>query len=211
MKIYLNWTDFKTNVTNKNALRYVDRTDFYSLSYGEFESSIIKDSGADQTDFETNYKTSANKSAPALIGIQEQVPFAKPDFRTKRSKTSSIITVAVNTTEDIDYLLTEERYVSGGAIIYNSAEMGDYITASVYDKDGIIPEAYRTALCESWPVVAQYIVGEWIPKGDCIYTIDTYPLNAKVTAGLYLRVSYTAINSGAERKVGINYFLTKKI
>lgn len=65
MNIYLAWTQFKVQVSHKAKLRYVDRETFYALTYvddgGDFECSIIKDSGADQVDFEANYKSLANK------------------------------------------------------------------------------------------------------------------------------------------------------
>ena len=67
MKIFLAWSDFKTRVASKSKLRFVDRDSFYYIYYqdegGFFETSILKDSGSDQTDFEANYQSSANKSS----------------------------------------------------------------------------------------------------------------------------------------------------
>jgi hypothetical protein len=65
MQVSLSWTDFKAQVVYKEKVRFNDRDTFYLISYtddgGIFETSIPKDSGADQTDFETNYKSLANK------------------------------------------------------------------------------------------------------------------------------------------------------
>lgn len=73
MKTFLSWSNFKIEVRDKPRLRFEERDGYYILEYRDttnndcFESSIEKDSGSDQTDFETNYKSLANKSAPAQI------------------------------------------------------------------------------------------------------------------------------------------------
>jgi hypothetical protein len=150
----------------------------------------------------------------------DPAPFALPTFRTKRNATASHITVASNSDEEIQFLLTSERYVSGGDLIVENAEFGDYITAEVEDIDGVIPEAYRAALCEAWPVVSSYIEKEYVRVATpgsvqagsvTTHSINTYPLNAKITAGLYLCIHYYAVNSGLSRRLVVNYHLTKKL
>ena len=143
------------------------------------------------------------------IEVAELEPFAKPTFRTKRNATTSIVSCALNTSTVIDFDLTEERYVAGGMLLIENYEFGDYVTAEVNDKNGVIPEAYRAALCEAHPTVAKYIEKEWVSGAN--HSISTMPLNAKITAGLCLRVTYHATNSGSARNVLINYDLTKKL
>lgn len=152
-------------------------------------------------------------SAIEITKQAEPQPFAVPTYRTKLNATPSLVTVAPNTDEDIDFLLTEERYVTGGSITIQNAVLGDYIEATVSDIDGIIPSPYRAALCEAWPVVGKYIEKQWIEVAGEHTTmkINTYPLNAKITAGLYLCIKYFAVNSGSDRKVAVNYHLTKKL
>jgi len=135
-----------------------------------------------------------SKMSDMDVHVIEQPPFAKPDYRTKISKTTSVIKVAPGETKDIDYQMAEERYVSGGHIVVKNGHFGDHIKASVQDADSLIPELYRAALCEDWPTVAEYIEGAWIHYGGeySNHGIDTYPLNAKITVGLYLRVTYSA-------------------
>lgn len=149
-----------------------------------------------------------------IISQVDPPPFAEPTFRTKINATSSIKIVPIGETTTVDFQLTQERYVSGGCIIVKNSEFGDYLTAEVYDKDGIIPEAYRSALCENWPCVSKYIEKQWLKVcglANCIHEIDTRPLNAKINAGLYLRVTYYPTNSGSNREILINYNLTKKL
>lgn len=147
--------------------------------------------------------------------ITDTPPFARPDFRTKMSASASIAECAINSSTNMDFQIAEERYISGGSCSIKNAKFGDYITAEVYDKDSVIPEAYRENLCEDWPCVAKYIEKRWVLVDDDTKNIniffDTYPLNAKISAGLYLRITYNAINEGSTREVVINYNLTKQL
>jgi hypothetical protein len=149
----------------------------------------------------------------AIISQPDPVPFAQPTYRTKRDGSAAWKTCAENTTTNDDFLLSAERYVSGGDIFYKDAKEGDYLTAEVRDIDGVIPEAYRAALCEAHPTVATYVVKAWVLPitGYGKISVDTYPLNAKISAGLYLRVSYHATSEAGDRKMVVNYHLTKKL
>lgn len=65
--VFVQWSEFKVKVPNGKRLRYIDRDSFYLLYFkddigSEFETSILKDDGADQIEFETSYKMSANQS-----------------------------------------------------------------------------------------------------------------------------------------------------
>ena len=156
----------------------------------------------------------------SISSLPEAEPFALPSYRTKRNATEDIVTIQSGTTETIDFKLDSERYVSGGCLIIENAEFGDYCTAEVIDIDGVIPTLYRTELCENYPTVASYIDKEFIkvktPGSITVgsitqHEIDTYPLNAKITAGLYLRITYIAVSSGLDRRACVNYYLTKKL
>jgi hypothetical protein len=160
---------------------------------------------------------------PAAVIVTSQpdpVPFAQPTYRTKRDALPNLVSCAKGETADIDFVLTSERYVSGGEIIVENAEIGDYIVASVQDPNGLIPAPYRSVVCENWPMVAEYISKCFMPisvpgtiqaGSISTYSIDTYPLNAKISQGLSLRISYHAVNSGLTRRVAVNYHLTKKM
>jgi len=141
-------------------------------------------------------------------------PFAQPTYRTKREG-RGVMTVAPGASEIIDYVLPEERYVSGGRLIVQGAKIGDWISAEIQDSNALIPEPYRAATCEAWPMVAKYIIKEFVPVAPEGWTsmmeINTWPLNARVTAGLALRVTYHAGSEEGERKVAINYYLTKRL
>lgn len=143
----------------------------------------------------------------------DPAPFATPSYRTKRMKTENIETVTPNQNKEVLFVLASELFTHGGCLVVQNAQLGDWISAEVKDKDSIIPVQYRAALCEAWPVVGEYIPGEWVEvQGEySVHTIDTSPLIAKITQGLYLSFHYHAINSGVDRKIGINYYMNKKL
>jgi hypothetical protein len=148
-----------------------------------------------------------------ISGIVDTNPFAVPTYRTKYNATDAWISIEPSSTATNDFKLTSERYVAGGQLMVKDAAEGDYITAEVRDVDGIIPSPYRAALCEAHPTVAMYVEKWWInPSGGyTIFDLDTAPLNAKIPAGMYLRVTYYASSSGTQRKIAVNYKLTKKL
>jgi len=148
----------------------------------------------------------------AVVSQPMPEPFATPSYRTKRDG-SDWITCTADSTTDLDFQLTTERYVSGGQLFLKDIKEGDWLSAEVYDKDSLIPSPYRAALCEAWPCVAKYIVKANIQpcSGYDNVKVDTYPLNAKISAGLYLRVSLHTTSETGDRKMAINYFLTKKL
>lgn len=209
------WPVFKAFVDLKQiSIQYVDLGDGYDLKVSSdsiiLTCSIAKDGEDAVTEFEASYKANGNKTSPPQLS-----PFAEPTYRTKRDA-SDWTTCPNNSTTNIDFQLTAERYVTGGQIIFLNSQEGDYITAEVYDKDSIIPEIVRSSTCEAWPSVAKYIVKQMLRPGPAIYQtyeMSTYPLNAKVPMGLYLRLSYVSANVAlsGNRKVCVNYHLTKKL
>ena len=133
------------------------------------------------------------------VNVESEPPFAEPLYRTKRSRTLAPIYIPPGATKVIDFILPEERYVAGGAIIVENGKFKDSIKASVHDYYEAIPEEYRSTLCEDWPTVAEYIEGEWLEYAGEPYTvhkINTQPLNAKITQSLSLRITYSAYEDG---------------
>lgn len=146
------------------------------------------------------------------VSITSQIPFAEPTHRTKFNATADTVVVVPGEESFIDFkILCTSAAAWGGCIIYKNAEFGDHVTAEVYDLDGIIPEAYRAATCEAWPSVAKYLVRAWVNPIAGQLSVDSRPLSAKISQGLYLRVTYHATEEGIDRKVAVNYFLTKKL
>jgi hypothetical protein len=138
-------------------------------------------------------------------------PFATPTYRTKDDAIPEPITCSVNAPTIIDYQLTSPKSTYGGELIVSGSVLGDWVSAEVYDKDSVIPSGYRAATCEAWPSVQKYIPRRYINPEEGSLEIDTRPLIALIPAGLYLRVTYNAINSGGDRTVALNYFFVQKL
>lgn len=177
---------------------------------------IINDGTVDLSAAAGDSWLKGNDTAPKSVNIlttPDPVPFAQPLYRTKRDATAMWAECIADDVTTVDFLLTAERYVSGGDIIFKDAKEGDYISAEVMDLDSVIPAPYRAALCEAHPSVAKYIIKMWLKPctGYDSLEIDTYPLNAKISAGLYLRVSYHATDEAGTRKMAVGYHLTKKL
>jgi len=212
-----NWEFFKQFITDTELpWLYVNGND---ESYTAFVSSsnitikcYIAPNSIEKTEFEASYKTFGNKST-----LSQPSPFAKPSFRTKMDAILNWVTCSSDSVTDLDFTLMNERYVTGGEIIFKNAKEGDYITACVYDgfNGGVIPEAYRASLCEAWPIVATYVEKRYLVPttvdGYGILALDTYPLNAKISQYLQLRVTYHSTSEVGDRRVTVNYNLTQKL
>lgn len=171
----------------------------------------------------TSHVIAPHTIVPESVIITSQpdpAPFAQPTYRTKRAATTNLVSIAVGDNSDVAFVLTSERYVNGGCLIVENAEIGDYIVAEVEDVNGVIPAPYRAALCENYPVVSTYIEKEFVrvmtpgtvqSGAITVHEINTAPLNAKISANLCLCVHYYAVNSGLTRRLAINYHLTKKL
>lgn len=223
----ISWSELKRIADEKVIdLQWISIGDNYliNLTDGTFSlNCLIAKVGDEATEFETTYKNNNAKIIKTQVIVDSQpapAPFAQPLYRTKRDAIPNLISIEKNTTQNIDYTLASELYISGGGIIIENGEIGDYIVAYINDSNSTIPSEYRAALCEAWPIVAKYIIkgyvmvenpGSIVAGSLTTHTIDTYPLNAKITAGLVLRIEYHAVDSGLTRRVGVNYHLSKKL
>jgi hypothetical protein len=162
---------------------------------------------ADKAEFESAWLPLANNP------IDIVKPFSEPTHRMKLDATTEFTTIPPGEAVNIDLVLTAERWTFGGEALIVNAQPGDWYEAMVMDIDGVIPVPYRVALCEAYPIVNQYIARRWVLV-EGVYSnlkIDTRPLIAKMTAGLYLRVVYHATEIGTARQVFANYNLAKKL
>lgn len=176
----------------------------------------------DQADFETNFKSNCNNRLNPIgtdgAPIAANTPFAEPLYRTKLDATTEPTQIVAGGVVNIDYTVPAERWVYGGEGLVINAQPGDWYSACVVDALGLIPEAYRAALCEptpGYPVLNTYVPKQWVLVSgggqNTIFKINTYPLIAKVMQGLVLRVVYHAAEVGETRTVYSNYFLTLKL
>lgn len=95
-------------------------------------------------------------------------------------------TVATNTTKDIDYLVSAERWINGGRLIIDNIGSEDKLTFQVVDKDNVF--GYGAGV-----VLDEFIKDFYVPATGSLEVALAYP--ARIYTGLYLRLKYTSTHA----------------
>jgi hypothetical protein len=115
----------------------------------------------------------------------ESLPFTNPSgFRFRGSSFSG--TVSGESTADIDYEITQERWVNGGRLLVSAIGPEDKITFQVIDKNNVLGFGANVVLDE-------FIKDYFVPDGGNLEVRLDYP--ARIIAGLFLRLKYTNSNT----------------
>ena len=117
----------------------------------------------------------------------ESVPFANPSGLRFRGASFSG-TVSGESTADIDYEITQERWINGGRLLISAIGPEDKITFQVVDKNNVLGLGAGVVLDE---FIKDYFVPD---TGNLEVRLD-YP--ARIIAGLFLRLKYTNSNSSS--------------
>lgn len=208
----VDWATFKAFISARNlSIQYVDLYNkYYLYAYdGPFpmECTIIKKDtpDTDQSEFEASYKSAGNKSYSDADGIElsRLRAFANSDgFRFRGKGISG--TATKNTTSNIDYKLTEERYINGCNLILKNHAFGDSVKFQVIDIDNVIGYGNNVVLDEfgtDW-----YIAEDAQNQG-----VILLPYPAKILANLYIRIVYNSVGILLNVSVKCNLFLHKKV
>ena len=206
---YVDWDKLKDFVDNGFALKYIDLGNKYELVALDIgftlRGSIPKTTPAnsDQLDFENNYKANANKVALDAEGIPLQRLGAFCDSEKFRFRGKGMSgTGAAGTLTNIDYKVTEERFINGVRLILANHTIDDNVHFEIVDVDNVL--GYGAGLVldrfgDTW-----YVNPDMACQGDIL--ID-YP--AKIYAGLYIRVVYNS-EGETDVKVKANLYLHKQ-
>lgn len=128
--------------------------------------------------------------------------FANPDNMKFRG-TGVTGTCTKNTTTNIDYKLTEDRYLNGIHILCKNHVMGDTANLKVVDVDNKLGYGAGVVLDQfgyNW-----YMAEDMQSQG--VITLDYAALVAK---DLYLRIEYVSVGTTTDVSLYVNYFLHKK-
>jgi len=133
MIVSLSWADFKARVSNAKKVRYIDRDSFYVITYqdvgGAFETSILKDSGADQVEFEASYKPSANSLVETPVTLLKTAETVKGHYWTYPIN----IDLPANSTDpvalDVSFPFPVEML--SGKVVANNLLSGDKLSVKV--------------------------------------------------------------------------------
>lgn len=196
------WSSFKTLILNKKlSIQYIDSGASYELFAPEVNTflwsyTLCKDNGSDQTDFETNYKTNANKEVSAHIivsGIREFDGDVKYLYRK-----SFKYDITPNTTNTFDEKFTFSVFLYGGIYeLIGNINDGDYVEISIVDKDNILGYGANT-------VLATFIEQEFI-NSEKKFSEITSEGGQQIPAGIYLRAKYVSVDSANAPKLIIRY------
>ena len=120
-----------------------------------------------------------------------------------------------NTTTPLDFLVSEDRYISGVHLIMCDHVFGDSVDFQVVDKDGV-------GVALGWYDQATFdFLGEYVADtfGENWYAESDkqkqepviVPYLAKIYAGLYIRVNYHSVGTVDDVKLKANMRLHKKV
>lgn len=211
MEIILAYDTFKSLVNNKDLVwNYIESDNKYDIYSSEnniiYRTEIFKsctnivgidesENSTNKTDFETNYKPTANSQNSLLLS-----PFTKNSVQLNAHGVYA--TVTKNTIQNIDLKIEHDNVLVHGAMFYaKDAVFGDHVKAKVVDVDNILGYGAGTVLSkwiEKW-----YIVPNTLLK-------VTQDSAADILNGLYLRIQYTSVGTTNNVEVICNYYLSIK-
>jgi hypothetical protein len=212
--IYLNWNDFKNIINDKSKLRYIDRDGFYLCYYtdsqGVFESSLLKDSGTDVTEFETDYKDFANSSSKQEVVTQ----FEKDDKRLKMACAEEEFDEAGEVEISIA-IPSDGRYIAGGNAFTNAFCPGDKVlSVSLVDVDNLLGYGPNTVLASYHDEDVPTANRGWYfePKSNGTGWIEVEPIGGYglLLGGTYLLLRFKKEAESTATKVFVNIWWGKK-
>jgi hypothetical protein len=199
MAIFLDWTTFKAQVTTKGLLRFEDRDTFYKLFYNDFDCSILKSEspGADQVDFETNYKSAANKS---VINTVETSPFASKTVQGKKlyKRVIGINQELTTGSNNIIYVATL-AWAKMKEIQIINCDIGDTVNLIVLDT--------ATGTYSTIPNYPLNQFGFNVNLPDKFFS-QASEFDADIYAGLQLKFVY---NSISDKTIRINFIMNEVV
>lgn len=119
-------------------------------------------------------------------GYQIQKSAAFNDACNFRARFKGITGIAMaGTTTNIDYKITEERYINGVRLILSDHADGDYLDFEVVDIDNILGLGAGT-------VLDQFGSNWFVDDSSKTQPDVIVPYPAKIISGLYIRLKYTS-------------------
>lgn len=198
--------------------QYIDQGDSYFVFASDqgiiYSTTIYKsplsvggiDPNQEQTnqlDFETKYKTIANKPL-----AQKLAPFAAGTVQFSGDSSDVVDIPSGSSTFNMDYKIDPKVfpngvYLTGGELLTLNSAMGDFVSAQVVDVDGVLGAGLGF-------VVNTYIRRFYVQvplntQATITMEIDTN-YAALIPANLYLRLSYTSVGATTV-SAAVNYML----
>jgi hypothetical protein len=202
MALSASWANIKTFVnTYSIPIQWIDLGSLYFLkAYQdkfEVECYLPKDGGADQTDFETNFKAAGNQ--PVRTNIVQVL--GKDTLTLTPFGAFSGTTLQANALTNWDVKLPQTMTLKGAELFSLNSTLGDWLAVSVIDKDNVTGQGGTP---DNPTIIATYVVSWYIAPG--IWNkVEDVSISEPIPAGLYMRFAYTSVGSTAPTAV-VNFF-----
>jgi len=217
MKINTTWTGLKVLLTLKGIpcqfYELPDKDIYYVFAVDNnvtYECQIDKDS-TEATEFETNYKTTANTVMSQAVSLSDEDRDSEGHLTVSQTfhhlgmvsaRKCYKFTATSNQTTFYDIEVTTELRIAGGLCwVRNTTDVhdDDYIEFSIVDKDDVLGlfSTYGLTVGEDVLELSKFIRTEYIKKGssDDGYKMNFEPVEIHgepIIAGLYMRIAYTS-------------------
>lgn len=194
----VDYSTLKSNAASKGLkYQYIDFTDFYHVYAIDgllaLHCKLDKDGGADQIDFDNNYKSNANKKESQL-----QAVFADKTAHEFDGQGFSGNAIK-NTSTNIDYTITGTRDFSGIEMI--NGAIGDNIMMRILDDASGTYSGYPNATLNQYGT-------NWFVRENFVKNL---PYPARVYTGMIVRFVYTNANVSTDRTIYFNLDLHKVV
>jgi hypothetical protein len=197
--IDLTWSQVKTLLISKNLLlQYIEDVAIYTMfAYdGPFSitTTIYKDGNPDQVDFETNYKTSANKPLYQL----GQQPFASKQIGSKKlyKRVHGVKSVLIPGDNVISFTIPYAWAKINGIELVGGENL-DVVSLAVLDS--------ATGTYSTFPNAQLNQFGFQINVSKDYYQFKS-EFDADLYLGMQVKITYTSLSA---KSVGVNFILNE--
>ena len=161
--IKVSWTKLKPFLeASRYPYFFIDLDDAYEIDCNQYHCQIPKDDGADQTDFEDNFKSNGNK--PVINEVTTQYEKNDKTLRCFRAITE---TDADGLAEFCIKVPEPSRWIAYGDIEFEEREFGDYISLiEIIDHERLI----------AWQIALAIDPDATEPVSDATVLANGYPL-----------------------------------
>lgn len=200
----LPWSTFKTQVLDTTQWQwiYFDYSDTYHIFAKQNDFTVLckiyKDSGADQTDFETNYKDNVSSS----LVSHTQTRFEREDIRLQMCRAESAV---VDGEAEVSIKLPGEVgvdavFIGGGYAFTNVHAFGDHVTkVQIVDVDNILGFGAHAVIATYHDDRVNEANQGWYlwPAPQSGGEIEVEPLGfyGEAVAGLYLELYFSVASA----------------
>lgn len=201
-KIFLGWTSFKTRILDKALVRFIERDEFYKIYIGDFETSIAKDAGAEQIDFEANYKVASNKST-----IETVLVASSPAFGAKSFIVNGVVKSLFARFTGIQYAITTGANVLEYTATFPWVKIIGLEVVNCEALDTVSLKVYDTA-AGTYSGVPNYMLNQFSFSLNLAkdYYIKMSQFDADLYQGMLIKFDYNSISA---KTIGVNLLINE--